>query len=86
MKKIDLAAELPDRRDIRPLHESDTPPVLADDSRQHLINDVVLGSEIIGCGFGEPQICFTELLEPHLKIMETVAARQIRAHQNFVRV
>ncbi|HMF35421.1 MAG TPA: hypothetical protein VKF17_02230 [Isosphaeraceae bacterium] len=66
--------------------ESDPPPVLLDDPRQHLIHDVVLASEIIGSSLGEPQVRLAELLEPHLKVVEAVAAGQGRTREDVVRI
>jgi hypothetical protein len=34
----------------------------------------VLASEIIGSSLGKPKVCLAELLEPHLKVVEAVAA------------
>ncbi|MCX7018555.1 MAG: hypothetical protein NTY46_06105 [Candidatus Sumerlaeota bacterium] len=47
MKKIDFAAKLSYRTNIWPVCKSYTPPMLTDDAREHLFDDVMPCSKLI---------------------------------------
>ena len=86
MKEIHFTAQLPNRSDIGALVEPDPSPVLSDYPRKNLLNNVVLNSNIGGRCVWKPQVCFAELLKPHLQIVQSVATRQRRIRENVVGV